>query len=605
MRLNKLRSYTHKLIECAKNDGVKYTLKKIRRKIKNKRDYTKYIKANLLNELEAEQQRKFDFSRYGNKGTTKFSIIVPLYNTNVIFLRQLIESVQAQTYINWELCFADGSNIENRKEIEKIVAEFTKNDARIKYKKLDKNAGISCNTNAAIGMANGEYLVMLDHDDLLHPSALYENLLMICEKDAEVIYSDEMTFENTILNVSSIHFKPDFAIDNLRANNYICHLMVYKKSLLEKVGMYDSKFDGSQDHDMILRLCEVTNKIEHISRVLYYWRSHVDSVASDTAAKPYVIEAGRGAVDKHLIRCGIKAKVEFLEKYPATYRIKYKILEEALVSIIIPNMNHKEDLQKCIESIQKKSSYKNYEILVIENNSTEENIFEYYRELQALVNVRIIKWEDKFNYSAINNYAVNFAKGQYYIFLNNDVEVISQNWIEEMLMYAQRKDVGAVGAKLYYPNNTIQHAGVILGINGIAGHVHKNWNRNESGYMNRAVYAQNLSAVTGACMMVSKEVFEQIKGFDEQFAVAFNDVDLCLRIRKLSKLIVWNPCAELYHFESKSRGYDSLDNSAQGKRFVKEIQLFKEKWGKQLMNGDPYYNRNFTKKYEDFSVGDI
>lgn len=609
MRLSKLKHYVKKIIEFTREEGIAFTLNKVKEKIINKNEYKKNVKNNMFDESERQKQCNFDFNAFGDKGKTKFSIIVPLYNTNPIFLKELIESVQAQTYTNWELCMADGSdNAVKQGKIEELVFEFKNKDDRIKYKKLEKNLGISGNTNAAIELATGEYLAILDHDDILHPSALYENMKIICKKHANVIYSDEMTFENKITDVKSIHFKPDFAIDNLRANNYICHLMVYKKALLEKVGMYDPQMDGSQDHDMILRLCEVADKIVHIPRVLYYWRSHADSVAYNISVKPYASVAGCRAVKNHLDRVDLKGTVESSKGCPTIYRIRYEILGEPLVSIIIPNRNHKEDLKRCIESIVSKTIYKSFEILVIENNSTEQDIFDYYEQLKKENHIKVINKESEagnFNFSVINNFGVQYAKGEYYIFLNNDTEVISEKWIEEMLMYAQRSDVGAVGAKLYYPNDTVQHGGVILGITGIVGHAHRHREKEDSGYMGRAIYAQDLSAVTAACMMVPKSIFEKVGGFSEEFAVAFNDVDLCLKIRGKGLLILWTPYAELYHFEAKSRGRDNLDITKNGKRFAKEIALFENQWRELLEDGDPYYNINLTKKYEDFSVGEI
>ncbi len=602
MGFHTAQQYIKKGIYLLKNEGLAFALHKSKIKLKEIRTYRKYI-TNILSVPDEEIQRNFNFDKYEDKGSLKFSIIVPLYNTNLKFLSALIKSVQAQIYSNWELCMADGSDKPNG--IKNCIDSFQEKDSRIIYRKLNKNLGISGNTNAAIELATGEYLVMLDHDDLLHPTALFENMKTICETGAELVYSDEMTFEHKIKNVRWIHFKPDFAIDNLRANNYICHLMVYKKNLLDEVGFYDSRFDGSQDHDMVLRLCEATDQIQHISKVLYFWRAHRGSAASDVAYKPYVSQAGCGAVQEHLKRVGLEGNVEVSPAFPSIYRIQYRIKGEPCVSIIIPNRNHKDDLERCLKSIFSKSTYQNYEILIVENNSTEKEVFEYYMTLRRQKNVQILTWEREFNYSAINNYAASFAGGEYLLFLNNDTEVISENWIEEMLMYAQRKDVGAVGAKLYYGNDTIRHAGVVLGITGIVGHVHRNWSRKSPGYMGRAIYAQNFSAITGACLMISRENFKLADGFDERFAVAFNDIDLCLKLRDKDNLIVWTPYAELYHFESLLSGKDFLDGIQNRKRFESEILIFREKWEGRLAEEDPYYNENFSKTNGDFLLGAV
>ncbi len=513
----------------------------------------------------------------------------------------MIESVIAQTYCKWELCLADGSDAEHG-YVQKICKKYSKDDSRIIYKKLEKNEGISGNTNRCIEMATGDYLALLDHDDLLHPSALYENMKVICEHNADFIYTDELTFSNQIDNVITMHFKPDFAIDNLRANNYICHFTTFKGELQKKVGLFQNEYNGSQDHDFVLRLSEQAHTIIHIPKILYYWRSHPDSVALDINSKTYAIEAGKRAVRDHITRCGMNAIVESSIAFPTIYRIKYDLVKKPLVSIILLNKNHQKDLEKCVCSIFDKSTYTNYEINIIDNGSTENEIKIYYDRIKNNKRVRIINWENAFNYSEINNHAVKQANGEYIIFLNNDTSVITPEWIEEMLMYAQRSNVGAVGAKLYFDDNTIQHAGVVLGLGAdrVAGHSHYRMPKENLGYMGRLYYAQNVSAVTGACMMMRKSVFEEVNGFDESFRVAFNDVDLCMRIRKAGYLIVFTPYAELYHYESKSRGLE--DTPEKQKRFQGEVLRFKERWKKELEAGDPYYNPNLTLDREDFSV---
>ncbi len=592
----KKNRYTYlfcKGLKCLKQNGVVYTWNKVKGWRKYRLNFQNALQP-LYSKTELEAQKHYKFSK-----NIKFSILVPLYNTPERFLREMIESVQAQTYGNWELCMADGSD-ENHKDVEKICKLYVKKDKRVKYRKLEKNYGISGNTNACIEMATGEYIGLFDHDDILHPAALYENMKVICGQKADFIYTDENTFHNKPEDAYCPHFKPDYAPDTLRTNNYICHFTVFKRSLLDIVGEFRSCCDGSQDYDMVLRLTEQAKKIVHIPKILYYWRAHHGSVATDVAAKPYVIEAAHKALSDHLERIHLEGKV-LDTSVPSMYRIKYMLKEESLVSIIIPNKDHVDDLKKCIDSIITTTTYENYEIIVVENNSTKERTWEYYQKIKALSNVKVVIWDEKhFNYSAINNYGAQFVQGKYIVLLNNDTEIISGDWLQEMLMFVQRNDVGAVGAKLYYPDDTIQHAGLGIGLLTLAGHYHRNFPRNHPGYMGRLIYAHNVSAVTAACMMIPQSVWNEMNGLDESFEVAFNDVDLCMRIRKAGYLIVWTPYAELYHYESKSRGLE--DTPEKQKRFEGEVKRFQERWAKELQAGDPYYNPNFTLDREDFSL---
>ncbi|NSB12441.1 glycosyltransferase family 2 protein [Clostridium beijerinckii] len=598
LNTNKFIYLIWKGVKFLKKNGIKYTWQKIKQKLRNKNVYNEYIKVNSLTDI----QREFEMNTKFEK-EIKFSIVVPLYNTPEKYLCEMINSCIEQTYNNWELCLADGSDREHD-YVKNIVMDYMKKDHRIKYKALEENLGISDNTNECIRMASGEYIALFDHDDLLHPSALYEYMKVICDKDADFIYCDELTFEGALEKIITLHFKPDFAIDNLRANNYICHFSVFKSELLEKVGMFRKEFDGSQDHDMILRLTDAAKSIVHIPRILYYWRSHPNSVASDINSKSYAIDAGKNAVMDHLKRHNLNAIVESSKAFPTIYRLTYEINEKPLISIIIPNKDCVDMLSKCIKSIKLKSTYENIEILVIENNSEEQRTFDYYKTLEKHENIKVITYKNKgsFNYSAINNFGVVHAQGEQLLFLNNDIEIISSNWIEEMLMYSQRNDVGAVGAKLYYPNDTIQHAGVILklGVHRCAGHCHYRCVRENLGYMGRLYYAQNFSAVTAACLMIKKSIFNEVNGFDENFAVAFNDVDLCMKVRKNGYLVVWTPYAEAYHYESITRGLE--DTRAKQERFNDEVNKFKVKWGAELEQGDPYYNPNLTLEREDFSL---
>lgn len=532
-----------------------------------------------------------------------FSILVPLYNTPERFLREMIESVTAQTYGKWELCLADGSD-DAHDFVGRICQEYRQKDSRIKYQKLVKNEGISGNTNECYKMATGNYIALFDHDDLLHPCVLFAYMQAICEKDADYIYCDEATFKgNSINHMITLHFKPDFAPDNLLANNYICHFSVFSRELLESGELFRSQFDGSQDHDMILRLTAKAKHIVHVPRILYYWRSHKGSVASSIDAKTYAIDAAKGAVADHLTRLGYRNfEIESTRAFATIFRIKYELTSRPLVSIIIPNKDHVDDLSRCVESIINLSTYDNYEIVIVENNSETAEIRTYYEEISRHPRVQVVEYKGDFNYSKINNFGVQYAKGEYLLLLNNDTEVITPDWMEELLMYAMRKDVGVVGAKLYYPDKTIQHAGIVIGLGAhrTAGHTHYRIPEANVGYMGRLCYAQDVTAVTGACMMVSKALYEELGGLDESFTVALNDVDFCLRVREKGFLNIFTPFAELYHYESKSRGSDKKDERAL--RYQQESDRFRVKWADALAKGDPYYNPNFSLDHSDFTV---
>lgn len=426
----------------------------------------------------------------------------------------------------------------------------------------------------------------------------------INEKNADYVYCDEATFKNGDINqMITMHFKPDYAIDNLRANNYICHFSVFSRELLDGTELFRTKFDGSQDHDMILRLTDRAKSVVHVPKLLYYWRWHPGSVASGIEAKPYAIESARGAVADHLRKHGFSHfTITSTRAFETIFKITYEIIGEPRISIIIPNKDHAEDLRRCISSIIEKSTYDNYEIVVVENNSETKEIFSYYEELKNNPSIRVVTYEGEFNYSAINNLGVSCASGDYVLLLNNDTQVITVNWMEELLMYAQRQDVGAVGGKLYYGDKTIQHAGVVIGLGAhrTAGHTHYRQKRENLGYMGRLCYAQDVSAVTGACLMVKKALYEEAGGLDEGFAVSLNDVDFCLKLREMGYLNVFTPFAELYHYESISRGLDT--DGAKAARYNEESAKFREKWKQLLEEGDPYYNPNFTLDKSDYSL---
>ena len=437
-------------------------------------------------------------------------------------------------------------------------------------------------------MATGEFVALVDHDDIISPNALYEVVKRLNEKpETDFIYSDEDKFEGSIENRFYPFFKPDFSPDFLRSNNYICHLSIIRKTLVEKVGGFRKEFDGAQDYDLILRVTENTNKIEHIPEILYHWRIHSASTAQNMETKNYAIEAGRKAIEEHCKRLGLPIeKVESIEPL-GLYRTKFRVVGEPLVSIIIPNKDSVKYLKRAINSILK-STYKNYEIIIIENNSTKKSTFKYYGKIKTFA--KIIKYEGEFNYSKINNFGVKYANGEYLLLLNNDVKVITNDWLEEMLSICQREDVGIVGAKLLYGDKTVQHAGVVVGMGGIAGHVNRLIADKAPGYFGRVAVINNYSAVTAACLMTKKELYEKVEGLDEKFKVAFNDVDFCMKIRKLQKLVVYTPFARLFHYESKSRGYE--DTPEKLERFNGEIKLFESKWKDELEKGDSYFNPN-------------
>lgn len=583
-----------------KNCGsVKGVLHKIAYKKNEKEAMKQFGTKSFPDEARAKAERETVFPRM-----PKISILVPLWNNEPEFQKEMLDSVMNQTYQNWELCLADGSD-DAHSYMGEISKEYAaRSNGRIVYKKLEKNEGISGNTNACLAMATGEFIGLLDQDDILHPSTLYEYVKAINEKDADYIYCDETTFKSgNIDHMLTMHFKPDYAPDNLRANNYICHFSVFKRDLLQGTELFRSQFDGSQDHDMILRLTDAAKNVVHVPKLLYYWRCHATSVASNIEAKPYAIEAARGAVAENLRSHGFKNfQITSTRAFETIFKIRYQIIGSPRISIVIPNKDHVEDLKRCISSIEEKSTYDNYEIVVVENNSETKEIKDYYELLKDDPRVKVVTYTGSFNYSAINNFGVKETTGEYILLLNNDTQVITVNWMEEMLMYAQREDVGAVGAKLYYGDKTIQHAGVVIGLGAhrTAGHTHYKQHRENLGYMGRLCYAQDVTAVTGACLLVKKSLFEKVGGLDESFAISLNDVDFCLKLRKLGLLNVFTPFAELYHFESISRGLD--DQGEKAERYNRESAHFRDKWKKELQQGDPYYNPNFSLDRSDFSL---
>ena len=541
-------------------------------------------------------------------GLPTISILTPLYNTPEPYLREFLDSFVDQTAPNGQLCLADASDAEHD-AVKRIVEEYQAKNQRIVYKKIE-NKGIAANTNAAASLATGDYLALADHDDILAPHAMYtmgKAILQLRERGEPdgFLYSDEALFSKSIQRPIVAHFKPDYAPDYLLCCNYICHLAVFQKALWDAVGGERPECDGSQDHDLFLRLIEQVGGAAHVPQVLYYWRVHAGSTSGGTEAKPYVAAAAKKALADHLARTGRTGTVED-GLFPSTYRVKWDIEGDPKVSILIPNKDHTDDLEKCLQSIWKKTTWDNYEIIVIENNSTDPATFAYYEKAkQRYDGLKVVTYPEKgFNFSSINNFGRKAAAGDYLLLLNNDVEVRNGDWLTELLRQCAHKGGAAIcGAMLYYPDETLQHAGVITGLGGYAGHSHKYKQKGGSGYLFRIATVQDFSAVTGACLLVKASVYDEVGGLDEQFAVAFNDVDFCLRVRDAGCRIAWTPYAELTHYESKSRGGDEKD-PAKAARFAAEQQRLYTIHGKENILDDPYYNPNLTRDREDFSESD-
>lgn len=541
-------------------------------------------------------------------GLPTISILTPLYNTPEPYLREFLNSFVDQTAPNGQLCLADASDAKHD-AVKRIVEEYQAKNQRIVYKKIE-NKGIAANTNAAASLATGDYLALADHDDILAPHAMYtmgKAILQLRERGEPdgFLYSDEALFSKSIQRPIVAHFKPDYAPDYLLCCNYICHLAVFQKALWDAVGGERPECDGSQDHDLFLRLIEQVGGAAHVPQVLYYWRVHAGSTSGGTEAKPYVAAAAKKALADHLARTGRTGTVED-GLFPSTYRVKWDIEGDPKVSILIPNKDHTDDLEKCLQSIWKKTTWDNYEIIVIENNSTDPATFAYYEKAkQRYDGLKVVTYPEKgFNFSGINNFGRKAAAGDYLLLLNNDVEVRNGDWLTELLRQCAHKGGAAIcGAMLYYPDETLQHAGVITGLGGYAGHSHKYKQKGGSGYLFRIATVQDFSAVTGACLLVKASVYDEVGGLDEQFAVAFNDVDFCLRVRDAGCRIAWTPYAELTHYESKSRGGDEKD-PAKAARFAAEQQRLYTIHGKENILDDPYYNPNLTRDREDFSESD-
>lgn len=557
-------------------------------------DYKTWFSLNRATEKTLTAQRKTVFQT-----PVTISVAVAVYRTPERFLREMIESVLAQTYPYLELCIADaGEPADGVTPQGRIIQEYMRADSRIRYCALGENRGISENLNGAVKLAQGEFVGFLDHDDTLEPDALFEIACKIRENEqTDAVYTDEDKMNRRGTKFFTPNMKPDFNLDLLRSNNYICHFFVVRKALFEKAGGFRREFDGAQDYDLIFRCTEEARNVAHVPKVLYHWRTHPGSTSDNPDSKWYAFQAEKRAVEAHLARQNVKAEV--LETPDAGYfRVRYELSGEPMVSILIPNRDETETLKKCLDSIREKTEYQNYEILIIENNSTTEEIFRFYREIDGKDHVRVLYWKNGFNFSAINNFAAAQAKGEYLLLLNNDTEIITRGWIRELLANCQRPEVGMTGAKLYFPDNTVQSAGTIIGMGGMADHAFVNMPRRQAGYMHRASIQMNLSGVTAACAMVKRSVYEQVGGLEEKLSVAFNDVDLGLKIVTAGYLIVYDPFVEVYHYESKSRGRADEENA----RHKEEVLYTQKKWADFLAAGDPCYSPNLTLAKHNFSL---
>lgn len=563
----------------------------------HERLYKRWMKKNFPTKNQlivlSEKEKLFNYR-------PKISVVLPVYNPPEQYFKDCINSVINQVYTNWELCIAD--DVSPNPNIKKIILEFAEKDARIKYIFREENGHISASSNSAIEIATGDYIALLDHDDLLTPDALYENVLAL-NNDPEIdfLYSDEDKINEKEEHLDA-HFKPDWCPDNFLCRNYICHFSVIKSSLIKEVGGFRIGLEGSQDYDIFLRVSELAKKIHHIPKILYHWRIHSESTALTMDTKPYATNAAIKALEDTLKRRNIKGSVTSIDRLAGFYSIKYDIEEQEKVSIIIPTKDKADLTDVCINSIFEITDYPNYEVILINNNSSESSFFEMTEKWlqKEPARFKVIDDNDDFNFSRLMNRAASNASGKYLLLLNNDTEVIQKNWMTEMVRHAQRKSIGAVGVKLLYKNESVQHAGVIIGLRGIAGHHFVGADKNDFGYFNYLQSINNFSAVTAACLMVRKSVFDEVGGFDEELAVEFNDVDFCLKLVEKGYYNIFTPYVTLYHYESISRGHPHKTKESY-ERHVRENKFFKNRWQKYIDN-DPCYNKNLCLEYDDFRI---
>ncbi|WP_169683935.1 glycosyltransferase [Rhizobium sp. 57MFTsu3.2] len=558
-------------------------------------DYEKWLRTYATLDDPARARIRRDIDGFANQPL--ISIVMPVYNAEPNWLAEAIDSVRNQLYPHWELCIADDCS--TSEAVRPVLERYAAIDPRIKVFHRPTNGHISEASNSGIEMATGDWMALLDQDDLLSEDALFYVARTINEKpQIELIYSDEDKISSG--KRFDPYFKPDWNPDLLRSHNVICHLGVYKLDRVRSIGGFRKGYEGAQDHDLVLRFTDQLSEaqIVHIPRVLYHWRSHASSTAQSGGNKSYAALAGQNAVSDHLKRKGISGRVEILPT--GMYRTLYDLPEEPpLVSLIIPTRNGLRLLRKCVESILQKTDYPNYEIVIIDNNSDDPATLEYFRQIETDSRIFVTRDEQPFNYSLINNGAVSRARGDFVGLINNDIEVISPNWLSEMMSHAIQAGVGVVGARLWYPDDRLQHGGVVLGIGGVAGHAHKFLRKGAHGYFSRGELTQTFSAVTAACLVVRKSTYEAVEGLDQNLTVAFNDVDFCLKVREAGWRNVWTPFAELYHHESATRG--SEDTPQKKERFRGEVMHMLAKWGEKLIM-DPAYNPNLTLDREDFSL---
>ncbi|MGG5316771.1 glycosyltransferase family 2 protein [Enterococcus sp. AZ072] len=600
---NQIQSFYRKArkgLGYLKRNGIKSTLRRVKLEQSKQSDesYQQWI-----NEHEQWDQSLIEKEISAFNYNPLISILMPVYNVEEKWLIKCIESVQSQFYSNWELCIADDCSTDAT--VRPLLEKFRESDNRIKVVYRKENGHISRATNSALEIAAGDFIALLDNDDELSPIALYEVAKCLNgNPDIDLIYSDEDKIDMSGKRFDPA-FKPDWSPDLLLGTNYISHLGVYRRSIMNEIGGFRVGYEGSQDYDLVLRFTEKTTaeRIVHIPEVLYYWRILPSSTAADQSTKSYAFDAGLKAVQDAIKRRKIKAEVTHAAGN-GLYDVNYAILKEEMVSIIIPTRNGYDDVKRCVDSIIAKTTYPNYEIIIADNGSDQPEMQELYDNYKMLLNDRftVESIDIPFNYSRINNLAAKKADGKYLLFLNNDTEVITPEWMTKMVSFAQFERIGCVGAKLYYPNNTIQHAGVILGMGGAAGHGHHTFPRGDFGYFGKLEINVDYLAVTAACMMIKAKDFSELGGFDEELTVAFNDVDLCLREYEKGHNNIWLHGAELYHFESQSRGYENTPEKLE--RFKKETAYMEETWSKYIEN-DPYYNPNLTRSRGDFSVRTI
>lgn len=595
--MGKKKRLLKKGINYARTHGVKKAIRRVKLELKpGSIDYAEWISRHEKPDLKKQRKEVQGFAY-----RPLISILMPVYNVEIKWLEKCINSVLDQTYDHWELCISDDASTDPA--IRKCLESYQAKDDRIKVVFRQENGHISLATNSALEMAEGEFIALLDNDDELPPFALYEVAKVLnVHPELDLIYSDEDKIDADG-NRFDPHFKADWSPDTLMGNNYISHLGVYRTRIVKELGGFRKGYEGSQDYDLVLRVTEQipADHIYHIDRVLYHWRTIPGSTASNGEAKSYIYDSGVKALTDALFRRNIKGSVR-PGRISGFYEITYDVLQEDLVSVIIPTKNGYEDLKTCVDSIIEKTSYSNYEIIIADNGSTDPKMQELFAEYKHQLKDRfIVELIDiPFNYSRINNLAAKKANGKYFLFLNNDTEVIEPDWMTAMVSYAQFDRIGCVGAKLFYPDDTTQHAGVLLGIGGVAGHALNNYDRTHCGYFGRLVIDVNYLAVTAACMMVKAADFNAVNGFDETLEVAFNDVDLCLKVYELGRYNVYAHQAELYHFESKSRGYE--DTPEKQRRFAGEIKKMQDKWPSYIAH-DPFYNDNLTKEgIGDFSL---